>query len=219
MAYDLYVITDEQIGRGRSHTALAEMALRGGADIIQLRDKRMDSTSLYRTATEIVALTRDAGACFIMNDRLDLALAAGADGVHLGQQDMPIAEARRIVPRNFIIGSSVGSVEEAIEAEISGANYLALSPIFATTSKDDAGCGHGLSTLGAIRAATRLPLVAIGGITRENIGSVIGAGADGAAVISAVVGEDDVAAAAAELKRKIAAAKYPGRENASPQQV
>ncbi|GAA5263390.1 thiamine phosphate synthase [Methanocalculus sp.] len=211
MAYDLYVITDEQIGRGRSHTELARMALLGGADIIQLRDKRMDAASLYRTATEILAMTRDAGACFIMNDRLDIALATGADGVHLGQQDMPISEARRIVPRDFIIGSSVGSVDEAIQAEISGADYLALSPVFATTSKDDAGCGHGLSTLGAIRAATRLPLVAIGGITWENIGSVIGAGADGAAVISAVVGEEDVAAAAAELKRQIAVAKNPGR--------
>lgn len=211
MGYDLYVITDEQIGRGRSHTALAELALRGGADIIQLRDKRMDAASLFRTATEILALTRDAGACFIINDRLDIALAAGADGVHLGQQDMPVAKARRIVPRNFIIGASVGSVEEAIQAEISGADYLALSPVFSTTSKDDAGDGHGLMTLSAIRAVTQLPLVAIGGITRENIGSVIGSGADGAAVISAVVGEDDVTAAAAELKQMITAAKKVGR--------
>lgn len=219
MAYDLYVITDEQIGRGRSHTELTEMALLGGADIIQLRDKKMDSASLYRTAQEMLALTRAAGACFIMNDRLDIALATGADGVHLGQQDMPISEARRIVPRDFIIGCSVGSVEDAIQAEISGADYLALSPIFSTTSKDDAGCGHGLSTLSAIRAATRLPLVAIGGITRENIGSVIASGADGAAVISAVVGEEDVATAAAELKRLITAAKSPSRTPAVVQKV
>lgn len=219
MAYDLYVITDVQIGRGRSHTILAEMALQGGADIIQLRDKRMDPASLYRTAQEIFALTRAAGACFIMNDRLDIALATGADGVHLGQQDMPISEARRIVPRDFIIGCSVGSVEEAIQAEISGADYLALSPVFATTSKDDAGEGHGLSTLGAIRAATRLPLVAIGGITWENIGSVITSGADGAAVISAVVGEEDVASAAAELKRQITAAKSPSKSSAIVQKV
>lgn len=219
MAYDLYVITDEMIGRGRSHTKLAELALLGGADVIQLRDKEMDSASLFRTATEILALTADAGACFIMNDRLDLALAAGADGVHLGQQDMPVAEARRIAPRDFIIGCSVGSVEEAVHAEISGADYLALSPIFATTSKDDAGDGHGLMMLGAIRAATRLPVVAIGGITRENIGSVIGAGADGAAVISAVIAEEDVISAARELKRLIAEAKSPVRRNASPQKV
>lgn len=207
MAYDLYVITDEKIGLSRPHTELAELALLGGADCIQLRDKELSGSALYRSASVIRSLTEDAGALFIMNDRLDIALASGADGVHLGQSDLPVSEARKIVPREFIIGASVGSVEEAIKAERAGADYLALSPTFSTRSKDDAGDGHGLLTLRELSASTRLPVIAIGGITRYNLGSVIAAGAEGVAVISAVVGERDVTRAAAELKTLILAAK------------
>lgn len=211
MAYDLYVITDEQIGHGLSHAELARRAVAGGADTIQLRDKRLSGRDLLIVASAIREVTRDAGALFVVNDRLDVALAAGADGVHLGESDLPIEHARRIAPPGFIIGASVGSVATAVRAGAAGADYVALSPTFSTASKDDAGPGHGLAMLSAIRSAVSLPLVAIGGITPGNVADVIAAGADGIAVISAVVGEDDVTAAARDLRIRITAAKARGR--------
>lgn len=210
MAFDLYVVTDETIGFGRSHARQAELALRGGADIIQLRDKTLPDHQLLRVAEEIRHLTSDAGALFIVNDSPVIAFACGADGLHLGQQDIPVATAREHAPPGFLIGTSVGSVAEAVSAERAGADYLALSPVFATTSKADAGNGFGLARLKDIRDATRLPLIAIGGITHGNVGSVIAAGADGVAVISAVVGAEDISAAAAEMKARILAAKQQG---------
>jgi thiamine-phosphate pyrophosphorylase len=211
MAYDLYVITDEQIGHGLSHAELARRAVAGGADTIQLRDKRLSGRDLLIVASAIREVTRDAGALFVVNDRLDVALAAGADGVHLGESDLPIEHARRIAPPGFIIGASVGSVATAVRAGAAGADYVALSPTFSTASKDDAGPGHGLAMLSAIRSAVSLPLVAIGGITPGNVADVIAAGADGIAVISAVVGEDDVTAAARDLRTRITAAKARSR--------
>ncbi|WP_292519030.1 thiamine phosphate synthase [Methanoculleus sp.] len=211
MEYDLYVVTDEKIGRGRSHTELAARAVAGGADVIQLRDKNLSGRALFDAALAVREITADAGALFIVNDRLDVALAAGADGVHLGAGDLPIREARRIAPPGFIIGASVGSAATAVGAAAEGADYVALSPTFATGSKNDAGPGHGLMMLAEIRAAVALPLVAIGGITAANVGDVIAAGADGVAVISAVVGEDDVTAAARNLRSRIVAAKAKGR--------
>ncbi|WP_214020079.1 thiamine phosphate synthase [Methanoculleus sp.] len=207
MAYDLYVITDEGLGRGLSHAELARRAVAGGADAIQLRDKRLSGRDFLRAASAVREITRDAGALFIVNDRLDVALAAGADGVHLGESDLPVGEARRLAPPGFIIGASVGSVATAVRAGAEGADYVALSPTFSTASKDDAGPGHGLAVLSAVRAAVSLPLVAIGGITAGNVSDVIAAGADGVAVMSAVVGQEDVTAAARDLRSRIAAAK------------
>jgi len=207
MAYDLYVVTDEDIGRGRSHVELARAAATGGADAIQLRDKNLSGRALFEAAVAIREITHDAGSLFIVNDRLDVALAAGADGVHLGENDLPIRGARRIAPPGFIIGASVSSVATAVGAAEEGADYVALSPTFATGSKGDAGPGHGLAMLAAIRSAVALPLIAIGGITAENVADVITAGADGIAVISAVVGEDDVATAARDLRARIVAVK------------
>lgn len=207
MGYDLYVITDETVGRGRSHAELATQAVDGGADVIQLRDKRLPAPDLLEAATAVRKITRDSGALFIVNDHLDLALRVGADGVHLGAADIPLPEARSLSPPSFIIGASVGSVAGALRAEAAGADYVALSPTFATGSKSDAGPGLGLFVLSAIRAAVSVPLIAIGGINAGNVADVIAAGADGVAVISAVVGEDDVTAAARDLRARIAAAK------------
>lgn len=207
MGYDLYVITDETVGRGRSHAELATQAVDGGADVIQLRDKRLPAPDLLEAATAIRKITRDSGALFIMNDHLDLALRVGADGVHLGAADIPLPEARSLSPPSFIIGASVGSVAGALRAEAAGADYVALSPTFATGSKSDAGPGFGLFVLSAIRAAVSVPLIAIGGINAGNVADVIAAGADGVAVISAVVGVDDLTAAARDLRARIAAAK------------
>ena len=197
---DLYVITDETIAGGRSHAEIAKQAARGGADVIQLRDKGLSCAELTAIGREIAAFTRKAGTIFIVNDRLDVAIACGADGVHLGQDDLRVSTARQLAPPGFIIGVSVGTTGEAMEAEREGANYLALSPIFSTASKDNAGPGHGLDRLREIRRTVALPLVATGGINRQNVRDVIAAGADGIAVISAVVASPDITAAARELK-------------------
>jgi len=208
MTYDLYIITDEAIAGGRTHAAIADQATAGGADVIQLRDKRLGCRDLIRIGKQIREITRKSGTLFIVNDRLDVALACGADGVHLGQGDLSPGVARQLAPDpGFIIGVSVGSTQEAMQAETNGADYVALSPVFSTTSKPDAGSGHGLDLLREIRSNISIPLIAIGGITRDNIGPVIYAGADGAAVISAVVSRKDIAAAAHELKTMIVTSK------------
>ena len=200
MNLELYVITDEDIAGGLSHAEIARRALAGGADVIQLRDKGCGPGDLLRIGRVIQGLTRKTGALFIVNDRLDVALACGADGVHLGQDDLRAGVARQIAPHGFIIGVSVGTVEEAIQAERDGADYLAISPVFPTASKYNPGPGHGLEVLQHIRRNVSIPIIAIGGINTGNVHDVIAAGADGVAVISAVVGSPDITAAAKQLR-------------------
>ena len=207
MNLELYVITDETIGGGQSHAGIAQQAACGGADAIQLRDKTCSPLELLRAAQVIRTITRKSGTLFIVNDRLDVALASGADGVHLGQDDMRVGTARQLTPPGFIIGVSVGTVEEAVRAGREGADYLALSPTFSTASKDDAGPGLGLERLREIHRAVSIPVVAIGGINRQNVRDIITAGADGIAVISAVVACPDITAAARELKDLVRASK------------
>lgn len=207
VAYDLYVVTDREVGGGRSHLDQACLAVAGGADVVQVRDKEMCTADLLRTARAVRAVTASAGALLIVNDRLDVALAAGADGVHLGQDDLPVEAARALAPPGFLIGVSVGDVAEARAAVEGGADYVALSPTFSTGTKADAGPGHGLAALHEIRAAVSVPLLGIGGIGPENVAEVIAAGADGAAVVSAVVGQEDAEGAARRMKNLIAAAK------------
>ncbi|MFH0968405.1 MAG: thiamine phosphate synthase [Methanobacteriota archaeon] len=203
MAYDLYVVTDEELSQGLTHATIAELASLGGADVIQLRDKNHTGRELYTIAREIREVTTRASTLFIVNDRLDIALACGADGVHLGQDDLPLQAARKIAPSPFIIGISVGTVEEAIEAEKEGADYVGVGPVFSTGSKSDAGPGLGLLLLSEIRSVVSVPVIGIGGIHPGNAGDVITAGADGIAVISAVVSQLDVIHAAQELRQII----------------
>jgi thiamine-phosphate pyrophosphorylase len=200
MNLELYVITDETISGGRSHAGIAGQAALGGADVIQLRDKTCSTLELLRTARDLRSIIRKSGTLFIVNDRLDVAMASGADGVHFGQDDMRVSTARQLAPPGFIIGVSVGTTGEAVEAERDGADYLAISPTFSTVSKDDAGPGRGLDRLREIRGAVSIPVIAIGGINRENVRDVIAAGADGVAVISAVVASPDITVAARELR-------------------
>ena len=207
MAYDLYVITDQEIARGVPHAEIARRVVRGGADAVQLRGKDLSSRELLASACEIREITKEAGVFFIVNDWIDVAIASGADGVHLGQDDLPVRDAKRIAPPGFIIGASVGCVEAAVAAESSGAGYLALSPTFPTTSKNDAGPGHGLGVLHTICSSVTIPVVAIGGITARNVPEVIAAGAEGVAVISAVVGQEDITSAARYMKAVIRNAK------------
>jgi len=202
MDLSLYVITDEKIGLGRSHIFLAEEALKGGATVIQLRDKEKSGRELYKIGVKLREITKKYGGLFIVNDRLDIALAVGADGVHLGMNDLPISVARRIAGNNFIIGASVSSPEEAILAEKEGADYISAQSVFETSSKEDVKV-IGLEGLKAIVKVSSLPVIAIGGINRDNVRDVMKTGVKGIAVISAVVSKEDVRSATEELKRLI----------------
>ncbi len=202
MDLSLYVITDEKIGLGRSHLFLAEEALKGGATVIQLRDKEKSGREIYRIGVKLREITKKYEALFIVNDRLDIALAVGADGVHLGMNDLPISVARRIAGNNFIIGASVTSPEEAVLAEKEGADYISAQSIFETSSKEDVKI-IGLEGLKDIVKVSSLPVIAIGGINRDNVGDVMKTGIKGIAVISAVVSKEDVKSATEELKRMV----------------
>ena len=210
LGLSLYVATDRDLSGGLGHLEVARRAVEGGADVIQLRDKELSGAELYRLAVEMRKLVHSAGRLFIINDRLDIALAAEADGVHLGQDDLPVGAARRIAS-GMIIGASVSSVEEAAEAEREGADYIAVSLLFDTRSKGDAGPGHGLIALRDIKKAVSIPVIGIGGIDRSNVSRAIAAGADGVAVISAVVSQPDVAEAARELRALGESARGAGR--------
>ncbi len=207
----LYVITDASLSRGRSHRQVVEAAIAGGADAIQLRDKAAHAGTLYRTALELREVTRKANVSFLVNDRLDIALAVDADGVHVGQQDLPASAVRRILGPGKILGVTAETAEEALAAEKDGADYLGVGPVFeARGTKADAGPPQGPAIIANIRPHTRLPIVAIGGIKADNARLVREAGADCAAVISAIVSADDIAQAARELKT-ILSAGDPGR--------
>ncbi len=197
----LYVITDETLPPGRSHVETARAALEGGSGIIQLRDKRRDAGELLPATREIAALCRAAGALLIVNDRIDLALAAEADGVHLGQTDLPIEVARRILGPERLIGISVENEAQVLAAESAGADYLGVGPIYGTASKHDAGDAVGTEQIRRFKAVSDLPIVAIGGITSARLPEVRAAGAEAAAVISAVVSASDPVAATRELVR------------------
>ena len=187
----LYVITDEQVSRGRSHLEVAEAAILGGADVVQLRDKTASGGRLYQVALVLRRLTREARIPFLVNDRLDIALATDADGVHLGQNDLPASVARRLLGPGRILGVSAETAEEAVRAEKDGADYLGVGPVFeARGTKSDAGEPVGLERIVRIRRQCGLPIVAIGGIDAENARLVREAGADSAAVISAVAAAD-----------------------------
>ena len=216
--YGLYVITADVADLGRSHLEIAEAALAAGVRTIQFRDKNMTTRELLETASVLRQRTRQAGARLFVNDRVDVALAVEADGVHLGPDDMPVAAARRLARHTsggLRLGASAGTVEEAIAAAEAGADYLGVGSVFATDTKPDAGDPIGLEGLRKIAAATRLPVIAIGGITRENAASVIDAGADGAAVIRAVVRAPDMTVAARDLLEVVRRARSRA-ESATP---
>ncbi len=203
----LCVITDATLAPGRSHAVIAEKALAGGAPMIQVREKHPQMRSLLAETRRIRDMCTRAGATFILNDRLDLALLAGADGVHLGQEDFPPSRARTLLPRGKILGVSTHSLEQARRAAAEGADYIGIGPIFSTTTKDTGYSARGLDTLRAVREAVSLPLIAIGGITLERVPDVIRAGADGVAVISAVVTAPHIREAVEEFLSVLRAAR------------
>lgn len=202
-ALRLYVLTDQVLQAGRDVESVVAAAIAGGATAIQLRWKVGPLSEAMRAGQALRALCRDTGVLFVVNDRVDLALVLGADGVHLGVKDLPVPAARDLLGDRMIIGYSPETIADAVEAEQSGADYLGIGPIFGTTTKADAGDAIGPGHLAAIVRAVSIPVVGIGGITAGNAPSVIAAGANGVAVISAVVGASDVEAAARDLRLQV----------------
>jgi thiamine-phosphate pyrophosphorylase len=188
-ALRLYVIPDRGIGAPLSLEEQTRLAVEGGATAIQLRDKTADGGELLRAARVLSALCRERRVLFIVNDRLDVALLSGADGVHLGQSDLPVRDARRLAPRPFLIGASARTPAEALDAERDGADYIGAGAVFGTGSKSDAAV-IGMEGLRETVSASALPSVAIGGITADNLPGVMLCGVDGVSVIAAAVRGD-----------------------------
>lgn len=205
--WSLYVITDAQLARGRSHREVIRAAIAGGATVVQYREKEGTTRQMMEEARAVRELAHQAGLPFIVNDRLDIALAVDADGVHVGQEDMPAPLARKLIGPGKIVGVSATNLEEALQAERDGADYIGAGPVFATPTKPDAAPPMGLDGLAEICRRVFIPVVAIGGINEENAGAVIAAGADGVAVISAIVAAPDVEAAARRLRQTVEEAR------------
>ena len=199
----LHVLTDPDLARGRGHREIVTAALVGGADVIQLRDKTLGNDALRDLAAEIAREVRGVGATFVVNDSVDVALAVGADGVHLGPDDEPVARARARWPG--LLGASARTPERACELVAAGADYLGVGPVYGTATKPDAPGVLGLDGLGAVVRAVEgsVPVVGIGGIRPDNAGAVLEAGAAGVAVISAVVGAEDVRRAVRALREAL----------------
>lgn len=176
---------------------LCRAGLDGGARVIQLRMKDTPRRVIFETAERLREMTRAAGACLIVNDHADIAAAVGADGVHLGQDDLPIEEARKVVGEQCLIGISTHSLEQALDARQRGADYIGFGPVFPTATKD-AGPAKGVERLKEVAALVQIPVIAIGGITRINVAEVMAAGAYALAMISDIAGARDVRAAVRE---------------------
>ena len=199
----LHVLTDTVLQDRYSHTDLARLAVAGGADTIQYRQKTGTTREMIETAMAIQEICTDADIPLIVNDRVDVAIAAGADGVHLGQDDFPVRKARELLGSDRIIGVSGGSVEEAQQGIAGGADYVGFGPIYATGSKADAGFPQGLAGLSEIARVLSVPVIAIGGIDADTAAEVMREGTHGIAVISAVCCQADPEGATRRLLERI----------------
>lgn len=198
----LYIITDRALSRGRSNEEVIRRAILGGADVVQLRDKGASTSELYREAVLLRQLTRAMDTAFIINDRVDVALAVDAEGVHLGRDDLPLSVARRMLEPHKIIGASTHSLQQARAAAQEGAHYLSVGPVFSTTTKE-AGPPVGVNLIRQVKDHIDIPVVAIGGLRLQNVTEVLQARADCVAVISAAVSAEDVEKSVRALKAKI----------------
>jgi len=206
----LHVLTDPVLARGRSHGEIAAAALRGGADVIQLRDKDLDLVRLVEAGHALRAVVHDAGKLLVINDHVEVARQVNADGVHLGPEDLPLGQARELWPWPKILGASARTPERALLLEAQGADYLGVGPVFGTKTKGNAPPPIGLDTVTLLAKAVKIPVIGIGGIDAGNAAQVIRAGAAGVAVISSVVGAPDVEAAARGIRRALdVAAGFP----------
>jgi len=207
----LHVLTDTQLQSRFSHVQLAEMAIAGGADVIQFRQKQGSTRELIEIATQMKRACMRKGVAFIVNDRIDVAIGAQADGVHLGQDDFPIPLARKLMGKEWIIGGSAATLAEARKCLSDGADYVGFGPVFPTGSKEDAGPVSGTETLSQIVEAIPLPIIAIGGIGLANTPAIMQTGVHGIAVISAVCCHIDPCQATKELWEVLKTAIRGGR--------
>lgn len=198
----LYAVTDRGILGERDLFSSVEEAIKGGSTVIQLREKNISTLSFHNIAKKLKEITHKYRVPLIINDRIDIALSSEADGLHIGQDDMPLEIARKIMGKDKIIGVSVRTLEQALLAENNGADYLGVGAIYPTGSKEDATL-VGLEVLKSIKENVKIPVVAIGGIKEDNCKEVIKSKADGIAVISAIFGEQDICMACKKLQRII----------------
>ena len=196
--YSIYLLTDDECLKGRLLLPSVEEALQGGVTLVQYRSKFKDGGPMYEEALALKALCDSYDVPLIINDRVDVALAVGAAGVHVGQDDLPCAVVRNLVGADFIIGVSAHNPAEALRAIADGADYLGCGAVFGTATKPDVA-KLGLANLRAIRRVATKPMVGIGGVTSDNYGEVLSTGADGAAVISGILGADDIKAEVAKF--------------------
>jgi thiamine-phosphate pyrophosphorylase len=198
--YELYLVTDEKASRGRDIINIVKQALKGGVTVVQLREKELSTRQFVERASELKKILKPYNVPLIINDRVDIALAIEADGVHIGQSDMPLEMVKKIVPGNMIIGLSVETVQQVREAEGLEVDYLGVSPIFSTPTKTNFDeRPWGLEGLREARAISKHIIVGIGGINADNAEDVIKAGADGIAVVSGICSADDPETASREL--------------------
>ncbi len=208
--YRLYFVTDSKIHRGYSVSEQVELALKGGVRMIQVREKELAPADIAQLASKALELTRKYNAFLFINDWVEVAQEVNVDGIHLGQDDMPIREARKLLGKNRIIGISVKTPAEAIKAQEDGADYLAVNGVFYTQTKNDLGDLPGLEGVSQIRHYTRIPLIAIGGINLQNCHRVIEAGADGIAVVSAISTAEDIPATCRKFLNQLEKSLYLG---------
>ena len=200
-ALRLYLVTDQSSAGSRTLTDVVAAAVQGGVTCVQLREKHLTTRDFFAQAMLLKSLLAPQNIPLVINDRIDVALACGAQGVHLGQSDMPVAQARRLLPPEVFIGWSVETMEDVARSALLSVDYLGVSPIHATPTKTDTQKPWGLAGLRQVRSATALPLVAIGGIHAGNARAVLSAGADGLALVSALCAAPDPRAAAAEFRK------------------
>lgn len=205
--YSLYLVTDRDLSLGRSNLEVIQAAVRGGVTLVQLREKEATTKEFYQEGLKIRAYLKARDIPLIINDRIDMALALDAEGVHLGQEDMPIDAARKILGPQKIIGASVFTPEEAKIAEALGADYLGLSPIFVTETKPELIQHLGIKGIPLLKEAVKIPVVGIGSMSESNAYEAVKAGLDGVAVVSAICSREDPRAAAEAIKKEVLRAK------------
>lgn len=201
--YSLYLVTDRNLCGSQSLLSVVDEAVAGGVSCVQLREKDLDSRQFVEQAKALQKVLQPLCIPLIINDRVDVALASGAAGVHLGQSDMHIRDARPLLGDSVIIGISAESVEDAVAAEGDGADYIGISPVFSTSTKKDIAQPLGLAGVSRIRELVQIPLVGIGGISEHNAAEVIHHGADGVAVVSAIVSADSPTRASASILEQV----------------
>jgi thiamine-phosphate pyrophosphorylase len=204
--FSLYVITDSSLIKEEEFEEKLKEVVSNGATVIQLREKALSLSTFFKKALLVRKMIPE-DLLFIVNDRVDIALASGADGVHLGEEDLPISVARKVLGSHKIIGASTHSVEQAQQAEREGADYVAIGPVFSTATKPGLGPAKGIEIIGKIKGKVNIPVIAIGGIKSNNVERILKAGADGVAVISAVFKEANTGLATRRLSEKIRAIK------------